>query len=202
MLIKHPKYIVLLVVFLCLIVAGVFLADFKTDTFTDETKIASKSNITVTGGQVKLSTCKDNGTACSAGSECCAGNCIDSVCCDSDCTGLCKTCKSDDGGTAGTCHNTNDNYDLDSECAGPSYNACSNQYTMIGPDGYCDGSGACDTNDTTAYVSAGDVCYQVTSQDKIQAATPIVVLGLKTVTVTTIGTSVTQPMTVLMTNIM
>src|SRR4030042_5933833 len=107
MLIKHPKYIVLLVVFLCLIGAGVFLADFKTDTFSDETKIAYKSNITVTGGQVKLSTCKDNGTACSGAGECCSNYCVDDVCCDGTCGGLCKTCKGDDGGVAGTCHNTN-----------------------------------------------------------------------------------------------
>lgn len=139
--------------------------DSVTDTFDDESKIASKENITVTGGQVRLSICGNNGTACSGAGECCSGYCTDGYCCNNDCTGLCKTCSSNDGGTAGTCHNTNDNYDLDNECAGPSYNACSNQYTRIGPDGYCDGSGACDTNDNTAYVSVGDVCYQGSSVD-------------------------------------
>lgn len=133
--------------------------DSVTDTFDDESKIDSKENITVSGGQAYLSTCGDNGAACSAGGECCSGNCVDDVCCNNECTGLCKTCSSDDGGTAGTCHDTNDNYDLDDECAGVSYDACSNQYTRIGPDGDCDGAGACDTNDATTYVYIGDVCY-------------------------------------------
>ena len=137
--------------------------DSVTDTFEDESKIDSKENITVSGGQVYLATCGDNGAACSAGGECCSGNCVDDVCCNNGCTGLCKTCSSDDGGAAGTCHNTNDNYDLDDECAGPSYDACSNQFTRMGPDGYCDGAGACDTNDYTAYVLVGYVCYNGSS---------------------------------------
>jgi len=141
--------------------------DSVTDTFNNETYIDSKSNITVdTGaGTVKLSTCSDYGTACGGAGECCSNKCINDVCCDSDCTGLCKTCSGNDGGTAGTCHNTADNYDLDFECAGPSYDACSNQYTRIGPDGFCDGAGVCDTNDASTYVSAGDVCYQGSSTD-------------------------------------
>lgn len=49
--------------------------DSVTDTFTDESKIASKSNITVSGGQAYLATCQDNGTACSAAGECCSGYC-------------------------------------------------------------------------------------------------------------------------------
>ena len=67
--------------------------DSVTDTFSDESKIASKSNITVSGGQVKLSTCKNNGTACSEAGECCSGYCVDGVCCDSVCSGsTCQTC--------------------------------------------------------------------------------------------------------------
>ena len=144
--------------------------DSVTDTFDannpggdPEYYIASKENITVSGGQVYLATCGDNGGACDADGDCCSDYCVDDVCCNSECTGLCKTCSSFDGGTAGTCHNTNDNFEDDDECGSPSYNACSNQYTRIGPDGYCDGNGACDTNDYTAYVSAGDVCYQGSS---------------------------------------
>ena len=55
--------------------------DSVTDTFEDESKIDSKENITVSGGQVYLATCGDNGAACSAGGECCSGNCQNSVCC-------------------------------------------------------------------------------------------------------------------------
>jgi len=38
------------------------------------------------------------------------------------------------------------------------YNACLNAYTRQGPDGYCDGAGALDTNDATLHVTAGKVC--------------------------------------------
>lgn len=38
------------------------------------------------------------------------------------------------------------------------YNACANAYTRQGPDGYCDGAGALDTNDASLHVAAGKVC--------------------------------------------
>ncbi len=41
----------------------------------------------------------------------------------------------------------------------PSYDACLNDYTRQGPDGYCDGAGALDTDSATTYVVAGNVCY-------------------------------------------
>ncbi len=84
--------------------------DSVTDTFTDESKIASKSNITVSGGQVKLSTCGSNGTTCTLGSECCSNNCIDGYCCNSACGGNCDRCNV--GGSLGTCTN------VDSDCTG------------------------------------------------------------------------------------
>ena len=38
------------------------------------------------------------------------------------------------------------------------YDACLNDYTRQGPDGYCDGAGALDTDGATLHVTAGDVC--------------------------------------------
>ncbi|MCK4522139.1 MAG: discoidin domain-containing protein, partial [Nanoarchaeota archaeon] len=69
---------------------------------------------------------------------------------DSDC-GLCKKCSSN------TCVNQIATEDLKDECSA-SWNACWNQYQRRGPDGYCDGEGACDTNDASLNVSAGNVC--------------------------------------------
>jgi len=66
--------------------------DSFTDTFETEDYIYSKENITVSGGQVYLSTCGDNGDACSADGECCSDNCENSVCCAFD-----ETCCSSDG---------------------------------------------------------------------------------------------------------
>ncbi len=47
--------------------------------------------------------------------------------------------------------------DLKDECTA-SYDDCDNQYTRRGPDGLCDGVGACDTNDAYTSVQTGYVC--------------------------------------------
>ena len=66
--------------------------DSVTDTFDNEDYIASSENITVSGGQVKLSICGDNGGGCSADGDCCSNNCDNSVCC-----AFGETCCSSDG---------------------------------------------------------------------------------------------------------
>ncbi len=117
-----------------------------------EITINSQGKIEI--GQVVL--VKENGTACSSDNECGSGYCVDEggvgVCCNNACTGLCKTCSGDDGGPAGTCHNTNDGYDLDEECS---------TITNCGADGYCNGSGSCNTGiaaDTSGTLN-GDTVY-------------------------------------------
>ena len=55
--------------------------DSVTDTFDNEDYIASSENITVSGGQVYLSTCGDSGGACSVDGDCCSNHCQNSVCC-------------------------------------------------------------------------------------------------------------------------
>ncbi len=69
---------------------------------------------------------------------------------DYDC-GLCEEC------TGGSCVNQPSTADDKNECdAG--WDACWNQYQKRGPDGFCDGAGACDTDDASAYIVVGDVC--------------------------------------------
>lgn len=61
---------------------------------------------------------KDNGAACSAGTECLSGNCVDGVCCDSSCGSLCESClAASSGGTDGTCGSIPYNTDPNTECA-------------------------------------------------------------------------------------
>lgn len=121
--------------------------DSVTDTFADESKIASKSNITVSGGQVYLATCKDNGTACSAAGECCSNYCVDGVCCNNACTGsTCQRCDSYSNAGAGTCGYISTAVDPDSECttaSPPAADSCKSEN--------CSGTGyAC------GYLAAGE----------------------------------------------
>jgi hypothetical protein len=68
-------------------------------------------------------------TSCSTGSLCLSGNCVDGICCDLACTGLCQACTAakKGSGTNGTCGNVGIGSDPDNEC----------------PSGDCNGSGSC-----------------------------------------------------------
>ncbi len=96
------------------------------DSFTDETMIATTTNLVISTstGQVILATLKENGESCSSGGECASGYCVDSVCCNTACPGPCRIC------STGTCTNLA----IDSQPTG-----CN------GSCQYCDGSGTCKT---------------------------------------------------------
>lgn len=98
---------------------------------------------------------KSNGESCASDSECLSTHCVDGVCCDNTCTGICKAC--DLSGHVGTCTNVPNNQDPDGECS-TSWNSCDSKCVRRGADGYCDGSGACDTNDRTQNIASGYVC--------------------------------------------
>ncbi|NUO54929.1 MAG: hypothetical protein HOV80_39315 [Polyangiaceae bacterium] len=71
-----------------------------------------------------------NGSACVSGSQCTSGSCADGVCCNTDCTGFCRSCLgSQTGGTTGTCGDVLSGEDPALECM------AMNQV--------CDGDGAC-----------------------------------------------------------
>jgi hypothetical protein len=86
-------------------------------------------------------TTKANGQTCSVGSECTSGYCVESVCCDTACSGDCKSC------STGTCSNSAE----DSQPSG-----------CDGTEQYCDSSGNCKDMDWVATGFTSDMnkeCY-------------------------------------------
>lgn len=90
-----------------------------------------------------------NGTACAQDNECGSGFCVEKVCCNSACTGTCKSClqknKGNGQGADGVCGNVRANTDPLDACPTDDVNTCSRT-------GVCNGQGAC-----TLYV-AGTSC--------------------------------------------
>ncbi len=88
-----------------------------------------------------------NGTACTLGSDCVTGNCVEGVCCSTPCNGLCQSCKASLKATGldGTCGPTKAGDDPGNECTQEAASTC-------GKNGFCDGAGAC------ALYAASTVC--------------------------------------------
>ena len=81
-------------------------------------------------------------SSCQPFDMCVSGNCVDDVCCDSPCNGLCRSCRAaDTGGSEGSCGDVAAGTDPGLECEDGEF--------CTGPES-CDGSGSC--------VSAGDPC--------------------------------------------
>ncbi len=74
------------------------------------------------------------GRPCMHGGQCYSGFCVDDVCCNSDCTGTCLSCKVT--GSEGTCMPAPAGQDPRDQCAEMPPASC-------GLDGTCDGAGAC-----------------------------------------------------------
>jgi len=87
-------------------------------------------NVCINGACAK----KVPGTACATGAECASGLCQQGVCCNSSCTGTCRSCAL--AGTMGTCAPVPAGSDPLGQCADNGAPAC-------GTDGTCDGAGAC-----------------------------------------------------------
>lgn len=81
--------------------------------------------------------CAALGSGCSSGSDCQSGHCVDGVCCESGCDGVCESCNA---GDAGTCAPDARRTDPRDECG--SY--------------YCSGARSCSTTcDTGADCKVG-----------------------------------------------
>jgi len=109
---------------------------------------------------------KNNGQACSAGSECSSTHCAQGVCCDTTCKGACTACNV--GGSVGTCRAVSDGTpDPQGVCAASAQSPCGqtgmcragacavraagtacgaatcNGFFSVTPAPICDGAGAC-----------------------------------------------------------
>jgi hypothetical protein len=77
---------------------------------------------------------RTNGAPCGAGSECSSSNCVDGVCCENGCGGVCSRCNLP--GNEGRCQPVAKDQDPDNECEPQEEASC-------GRTGSCDGTGAC-----------------------------------------------------------
>ena len=76
-------------------------------------------------------------TPCVRNSQCASDFCVEGVCCDAACDGLCESClQVNTGQPDGTCAPNTADTDPDSECTDDGAPACTQ-------DGQCDGAGAC-----------------------------------------------------------
>jgi cysteine-rich repeat protein len=81
---------------------------------------------------------KPNGQACSAANQCQSTFCVDGVCSNTACTGLCQSplAAKKGGGADGVCGNIGGGLDPDAECGDQGAASC-------GTNGFCNGAGAC-----------------------------------------------------------
>jgi len=97
------------------------------------------------------------GAVCTANDQCSSGNCVDGVCCDTACAGLCEACSAaKTGGVDGTCAPVTSNTDPDDECAQDAPSTC-------GQTGVCNGAKACAKWDNTT--ACGSTCVSGTETD-------------------------------------
>jgi len=87
---------------------------------------------------VELLTLVADGAACQTEGECRSAFCVDGMCCDQACDGICQTCRASDkaSGADGVCGFVKNGADPGSDC--PEQGAAS-----CGLNGSCDGAGAC-----------------------------------------------------------
>ena len=75
---------------------------------------ATAENATIT-----LTVGKGRGTACVVGTDCAEGHCVDGVCCNTACDGVCESCAlATDGNVPGFCNPIAADSDPESECGG------------------------------------------------------------------------------------
>ncbi|MBK9259502.1 MAG: hypothetical protein IPM54_06650 [Polyangiaceae bacterium] len=93
-----------------------------------------------------------NGTTCTAGDQCASLHCVDGICCDTACNGICVACSATKKGqgTDGTCGPIKYDTDPDDECYG----------------GGCNGSGACGYYNGVP-CSMGDQCLSTYCVDGV-----------------------------------
>jgi hypothetical protein len=103
---------------------------------------------------------KAQGAGCLANAECGSGTCSDGVCCESECSGKCSSCKfAETGLPDGTCAPVRAGTDSGGDCAASDPSTC-------GQDGKCDGLGGCRKH------VAGTVCSTAACSNNRTEALP------------------------------
>jgi hypothetical protein len=82
---------------------------------------------------------KPDGQPCGGDGECTNDHCVDGVCCNTTCTGLCQSCLAANktSGADGVCGPSMAGSDPDNECMATAQSTC-------GTNGFCNGAGACE----------------------------------------------------------
>jgi len=155
----------------CMTMGEVTCSPYKCDPSTKacyEACTSTGSAQCVSGNQCISGKCggelKPDGASCSFNTDCKSSHCVDGVCCDSACSGNCKTCKLSVVSTtavppiAGKCIDSPSGMDPDGECAPTAKHTC-------GTDGSCDGKGAC------RLYQPGTVCQERLCQNGTSGAT-------------------------------
>ncbi len=105
------------------------------------------------------------GSACSAGGECESGFCVDGVCCNKACNGLCEACAAAKTGVKdGACGPVQQGQDPEDECTADPVSTC----LFVG---HCDGKGACEQ------YAEGTVCADATCDLPNDAKAPSLCKG-------------------------
>jgi len=99
----------------------------------------------------------DNGETCSSNHECSSGFCVESVCCDTACNGVCQACTAANklSGSDGTCDLAKLGTDAHGDCDDEGAISCKRN-------GLCDGAGACSLYD------AGIACGITSCEGNVQ----------------------------------
>jgi len=105
------------------------------------------------------------GATCTTASQCRSSLCVDGVCCDKPCGGICEACSAakKGAGTSGSCGPVVDGSDPDVECPAQSCASATVTNAQV-----CNGAGACRANGTTPcgpYACAGTACGTTCSSD-------------------------------------
>ena len=141
----------------------------KAPTTTTTTTLTTTSSTTTT-------TFLGQGEPCSDNSECASNYCVDGVCCDTACDGICEACNL--SGWEGTCTYIPAGQDPDDECNGVDCNPGTTNYYYgwisdtcyyradePAATHYCNGAGACE--------SAEDVCPDNPAGDSTGVTRPV-----------------------------
>lgn len=156
------------VIIICAAIASA-ATSYVTDTFTDTSKIAASTDITVSGGQVKLKVNLPVGSSCTVGSECTSGYCYRDADADGYSVSGAMVCQA--SASLGTdCYDLNANakpgqtayYSTNRGDGSFDYN-CSGAYETSNCSGYVCSLSAQDDCCTSYYNSCSNVAYTAPS---------------------------------------